>query len=93
MGRLRGFRGRQKISKEEVLWLKPCFAVHTLGMHVNLSLLFLDSQHRLVRIVPTARPGRFFVCWQASSVLEIAARPDPEILDAWRLISTQLKKN
>jgi hypothetical protein len=75
---------------DEVLWLKPCSSVHTLGMRVALSLLFLDSQHQLIRIVPTARANRVFVCRQASSVLEMRARPEQDIIQAWHLISSQL---
>jgi len=59
-------------------------------MRVPLSLLFLDSQQQLVRTVPTARPGRLFVCWQASSVLELSARPEQDIIRTWHLISRQL---
>jgi len=77
----------------EVLWLKPCSSVHTLGMRVPLALLFLDSQQQLIRIVPMARPGRIFVCWQASSVIEMRARPEQDILQAWHLISRRLLNN
>lgn len=77
----------------DVLWLKPCSAVHTLGMHVALSLLFLDCQQQLVRIVPTARPGRVFICWQASSVLEMRARSEQDIIQTWHLIADQFFKN
>lgn len=77
---------------DEVLWLKPCSAVHTLGMRVTLSLLFLDSQHRLVRIIPTARAGRVYICWQANSVMEMRARPMQDIIQAWHYISSQITK-
>ena len=90
LSRLVGFQGRCEISMDEVLWLKPCSSVHTLGMRVALSLLFLDSQHQLIRIVRTARANRVFVCRQASSVLEMRARPEQDIIQAWHLISSQL---
>jgi hypothetical protein len=77
---------------DEVLWLKPCSSVHTLGMRVALSLLFLDSQYQVIHIVPTARANRVFVCRQASSVLEMRARPEQDIIEAWHLISSQLFK-
>lgn len=75
---------------DDVLWLKPCSAVHTLGMRVSLTLLFLNDQQQLVRIVPKAQPGRIFVCWQASSVIEMRARPEPDIIEAWHHISSRI---
>ena len=75
---------------DDVLWLKPCSAVHTLGMRVSLTLLFLNDQQQLVRTVPKAQPGRVFVCWQASSVIEMRARPEPDIIEAWHHILSQI---
>jgi uncharacterized protein len=87
LSRLKGFQGRREIAMDEVLWLKPCSAVHTIRMRVPLSLLFLDSQRQLVHVVPTARPCRVFVCWQARSVIEMRARHEQDIIEAWHHIS------
>ena len=90
LSRFKGFQGRHELAFDDVLWLKPCSAVHTIGVRVPLSLLFLDSQRQLVHVVPTARPSRVFVCWQASSVIEMRARPEQDIIEAWHHLLSQL---
>lgn len=93
LSRLKGFQGRQEIGYGEVLWLKPCAAVHTFGMQCTLSLLFLDKHHKLLRVVATAAPRRLYFCWSAYSVIEMAVRPGLEIFQIWPAIATKIRLN
>lgn len=88
--RLKGFQWRREIAAHEVLWLEPCWAVHTFGMRWPLSLIFLDRQAQPVHIVETAKPRRLFVCQGANAVLEMRARSETEIHRAWIQISIQI---
>jgi len=90
LSRLKGFQGQCELSPSEVLWLKPCSAVHTFGMHWPLTLIFLDRQANPVRVVQTAWPRRFFVCQAANSVIEMLARSEAETSKAWSLIARHL---
>ena len=90
LSRLKGFQGRREIAAGEVLWLKPCSAVHTFGMVCTLTLLFLDKQHNLVRVVPTAPPNRLFFCGSANSVIEMAVRAELEIATIWPYVSSKI---
>jgi len=71
--RLKGWLGRREINATEALWLSPCRAVHTVGMHVPIDVVFLDARGAVIRVVPALRPRRIAVCWRAASVLELAA--------------------
>ena len=55
------------------LWINPCEAVHTFGMHVPLDVVFLDRNLRVKKIAASIKPNRIAFCLTATSALEIAA--------------------
>lgn len=57
----------------EGLWLRPCRAVHTLGMGRTIDVLFLDRQGRILKTVHALRPNRAAWCPGAHSVVELPA--------------------
>lgn len=73
--RMRGLLCRDGLPPGEALLIRPCNAVHTLGMRFALDLRFYDRSGMLVREVLNVPPGRFFVWggFRAHSVLESAA--------------------
>lgn len=82
--RARGLLGK-RTARETLpgwgLWLKPCAAVHTLGMVCAIDVVFLSCEGRVVRMVAALRPWRCAVAWGAHSVLEL----QPGTLDHIRL--------
>jgi uncharacterized membrane protein (UPF0127 family) len=73
--RRRGWLGRDRIEPRDALLLERSRAVHTIGMRVPITVVFLDRSWRVVRVV-RAGPGRLLFCRRARRVLEchIAAR-------------------
>lgn len=71
--RLRGWLGRTQAPPERGLWLVPCDAVHTMGMHFPVDLVFVDGGGRIRRIDAEVPPWRFRICLGAHSVIELAA--------------------
>jgi hypothetical protein len=55
--RARGLLGRT-LREGEGLLIRPCRAVHMLGMTYPIDVLFLDADHRVVAIYPGLRPAR-----------------------------------
>ena len=55
--RARGLLGR-KLREGDGLLIRPCRAVHMLGMTYPIDVLFLDADHRVVAIYPGLRPAR-----------------------------------
>lgn len=55
--RARGLLGRT-LGDGEGLLIRPCRAVHMLGMTYPIDVLFLDADHRVVAIYPELRPAR-----------------------------------
>ena len=57
--RLRGLGGRAYLAPGEGLLLKPCRAVHMMGMKFSLDVAFLDAGNRVIarydRLAPGAR--------------------------------------
>lgn len=62
---------RRPLAEHEALWLLPCRAVHTLGLRVELDVLFLDEQGNILRGIFRLAPSR--VAWhrKAHSVVEL----------------------
>lgn len=69
--RLRGLLFRRSLAEREGLWIKPCNAIHTLGMRYAIDVLFLDAQFNVVAIHHAVTARRFKRCGVASSVLEM----------------------
>ena len=75
MDRLRGLIGRPVLKAGEGLWLKPCRQVHMFGMRYPLSIWFLDSEGRILRLIDCLKPGEVSpLCREAVSILEFPAQ-------------------
>ncbi|MDZ7270021.1 MAG: DUF192 domain-containing protein [candidate division KSB1 bacterium] len=74
LSRLVGLLGLREFRRGLALWLRPCRAIHTVGMRYPIDALFLDARHRVVRIVSDLQPGQVVqTVPNASSVLELPA--------------------
>lgn len=73
--RARGLLNTKKFPRGfDGLYLEPCSAVHTLGMHYDIDLLFLDKNLRVVKIEKWVAPQRFSIaCKDAYGVVELRA--------------------
>ena len=56
-----GFLPRSSIAPEEGLWFEGCGAIHTLGMRTPLDVVFLDREHRVVRVESNVTPHKLHV--------------------------------
>jgi uncharacterized membrane protein (UPF0127 family) len=56
-----GFLPRTSIAPEEGMWFEHCSAIHTLGMRTPLDVVFLDRDHRIVKVEPNVPPHRLHV--------------------------------
>jgi uncharacterized protein len=55
--RLRGLSGRAELVPGEGLLLKPCRAVHMMGMKFPLDVAFLDAGNRVIALYAPLSPG------------------------------------
>jgi hypothetical protein len=56
-----GFLPRASIAPEEGIWFENCHAVHTVGMRTALDVVFLDRDHRVVRVEANVPPHKLVV--------------------------------
>lgn len=68
--RAAGLIFRPKLKHREMLWIRSCRAVHSLGMRYSIALYFLDAHHKVIHVVPNFKPFRFSCCHGAVSVVE-----------------------
>ena len=61
-----------------------CRSVHTFGMRVPITVVFLDRSWRAIRVV-RAPPGRFLLCLRARHVLECHVGADVRVGDVLSL--------
>jgi uncharacterized protein len=57
----------------EGLWIAPCEAVHTFGMHFPIDVVFLDREKKVVKMRAHVVPRRIAFAFRAFSVLELPA--------------------
>ncbi len=56
--RLKGLIGKKSISDSEALVLRPCVAIHTLGMKFHIDVIFLGKDNTVVAIRKGLPPNR-----------------------------------
>jgi uncharacterized protein len=56
--RARGLLGRTALAAGDGLVLRPCNAVHTVGMAFSIDVVHLDDRWRVLRVVADLRPWR-----------------------------------
>lgn len=71
--RLKGLLGKKSWPADRVLMIKPCGSVHTVGMRFSISVIFLDRDYQVLKVVPCLKPWRFSFCRKAYCVLELAS--------------------
>ncbi len=74
-GRAVGLLGRKELPAGHALLLKPCSAIHTIGMRFPIDVVFLDEAGGVVRVCRNVRPNRLLVRGGRGAVaaLELAA--------------------
>jgi hypothetical protein len=69
--RVGGLLIRPKLLAGEVLWLQPCWSVHTFGMGYPIAVFFLDKSNEILKVQPHVPPNRVVYCLGARSVCEM----------------------
>ena len=70
--RLLGLIGRDRLEKDEGLWMARCSAIHTFWMRFPIDVVFLDGDFIVKKTVQGLRPYRPGVsCRHAEGVLEL----------------------
>jgi uncharacterized protein len=71
--RNKGLLGRSGLDAGEGLWIVPCESVHTFFMQFPLDLVYLDRNHRILKVRAGVRPWRLSACLVAHSIVELPA--------------------
>lgn len=92
--RLVGYMGQSAPPADQALYLNPCRSIHTCFMRFAIAVIFLDPQHRIVRIVPALRPWRIAMGpATTTSVIELpAGSPLPATLQPGDTLELQPRK-
>ena len=67
-----GLMGRRTLAEDEGLLIEPCSSIHTMFMRFAIDVVFLDREHRIVKVA-TVPPFRAALGRGAHTVLEIPA--------------------
>jgi uncharacterized membrane protein (UPF0127 family) len=71
--RIKGLLGRKSLGPDEGLWLEPAASIHTFFMRFPIDVVFLDSDRRVLKIVPVLSPWRATASWGARAALELGS--------------------
>jgi uncharacterized membrane protein (UPF0127 family) len=71
--RTKGLLGTKSLPEGKGLWIHRCNSIHTFFMRYPIDCIFLDSDMKIVSLVPQVGPGRMvWPQFRALSVIEIA---------------------
>jgi uncharacterized membrane protein (UPF0127 family) len=72
--RMLGLIPRRRVEPREGVWFEDCGAIHTIGMHTEIDVVFLDKEQRVLRTLCAVPQNRMLiVCRGAESVLELGS--------------------
>ena len=72
VARLRGLLGQKEIKSNEAMWIRPCKAIHTIGLRFSIDVIFLDQKNRVIQLIPHMKKNRLTpLKIKAKSVLEL----------------------
>lgn len=71
--RLKGLLGTSCLPIGHGLLIKPCSSVHTFGMRYPIDVLFVDKNHKIVKIVDEMGAGKGSMASGGSYVVELPA--------------------
>lgn len=69
--RLRGLLGSRSLPASEALLIRPCNAIHMLGMRYAIDVAFADQGGQVLKTVAALAPGRLTKCQGAAWVAEL----------------------
>jgi hypothetical protein len=70
---MRGLLGRRELPEGEGILLRHAGSSHTFFMRFPIDAVFLDREHRVLRVASDVRPWRAAGAKGAKAVLELAA--------------------
>ncbi len=72
--RLKGLLGTKELPSGRGIILEPCNCIHTLFMHYDLDVIFLDEDNRVVALNERLKPYRFSSYYgKAKKAIELPA--------------------
>jgi len=72
--RIRGLLGRKSLGDREALIIKPCNSIHTFFMNFSIDAIFVDKNHKIIKIISGLQPFRLSpICIHSSYVIELPA--------------------
>ena len=93
LDRLRGLAGRSLELKTQALWLRPCRSIHTFTLANPISVAFVSSDYRVLKIHPIVQRFSIRWHWQAESVFEAAPISALEIQRYQRKLEMSLQQH
>lgn len=72
--RFKGLLGKRNMRDDEALIIYPCSMVHTLGMKMDIDVLFINDKGEIIYIIEKMLPGNISpMVKKARCVIEMAA--------------------
>lgn len=71
--RLVGLLRAEALDEDQCLMIQPCSSVHTIGMKMNIDVIFLDRAGMVTKVERDVRPFRFLSSRKSCMVIETKA--------------------
>jgi len=70
--RAKGLLGRAQLAPEQAFVFYHCNSIHMIGMKFSIDVVYLDTDFRIVKVVPAVKPWSASLCYRARHTLELA---------------------
>ena len=69
--RLKGLLGTKVLGVGHGILITPCNSIHTFGMNYPIDVLFVDKDHRIIKIISQMSSGKLAMAFGSRYVIEL----------------------
>lgn len=89
--RLRGLIGIRPIPDNIWLWINPCRSIHTFFINEPISVVYLNREGQVCKVISDVQPGKISYCVGASSVLETKRKSLVDIESVMPIVQVNIR--
>lgn len=75
-----GLMGKKTYPKNKTLFLSPCNSIHTFFMRFPITVVFVNKENYVLKVVENMKPWRMAFCFKAHGVYEYMTKGNEDFV-------------